>query len=105
MLNKSIKVSDNTLQLLKTFQSNIKARSMDEAIRYAVGYAHSYNSTVLVSQTELNDKVSSIFKITKNLCGIAVTNKNGLDELSEKVEFLKTRIREIEKSKKGEKIE
>lgn len=97
MLNKSIKVSDNTLQMLKSFQSDIKARSMDEAIRYAISYARSFNSNVLVSQSELADKVETNFKITKNLCGLAVMNKQSIEKLQEDLAFFKNLIREIGK--------
>lgn len=56
----TIAVSNETKKLLKDFQKDVNAKSLEEAVRLSVGWAKSFNSNLLVSQVELADRIKKL---------------------------------------------
>lgn len=90
----SIGVSNETKKLLKDFQEDVNAKSLDEAVRLSVGWAKSYNSNLLVSQVELADRVK---KLEASQNGIFVYLSQTLQDIL----ALKKEINQIKEEKQN----
>lgn len=77
---KNVGVSKETLKLLKDFKKEVAARSLEEAITLAVGYARTYKVPV-IDLFELESKINRV-------SGWAKSNASYLVNLGERVRAL-----------------
>lgn len=85
---KSIGVSTSTLSLLKEWQKELRAKSLEETIRLSIGWSRSFNSNFLVSQVELSEKL-------KKLEGSVKSNSGSISFL---LSYVKALEKKLEKS-------
>lgn len=56
----AIAISKSTLKLVKDYQEEIRAHSLEETIKLAIGWGRTYNRFGLVPQTELAEKQKNL---------------------------------------------
>ncbi len=101
MLNKMVKVSVETLNMLKEWQKDIDSPTLDKTISLSIGWAKSYNSGFLVSQVELNDRLNKLEGTANSNASWIVNQAVLLRTLVKAVEKMSKEIENL----KGEKNE
>lgn len=56
----TVKIEKQTLADLKEWQHTINAKSLPETVKLTLGYAKSFNSDFLVSQSELDQRLTKV---------------------------------------------
>ena len=80
----TIAVSKSTLKLVKDYQEEINAKSLEETVKLAIGWGKTYNRFGLVPQVELDNRLTKLENITMNLLSIVLTLDSKIKKLENK---------------------